>query len=181
MPYVFGYGSLILRESAAKTLGRTVAEADHIDAVLVDHRVCWGTPVQVLMGENFDMPAEAVFLDLQAQPGVHCCGAVFQVTEDELAKIDLRERQYTRINVSEYLIPAIDGEVFAYFRDSHVDPPSEHAVVMRRYHAMIEQALAAKRPCFQALWRSGCAGHEFAMADGPYKFFDPEQNASAGR
>lgn len=181
MPYLFGYGSLISRESASATLKRELAPEEHSDAVLVGYKRAWQLVVPLLVGESYSVPIDGVFLDIVPAPGVACVGSVFELTEDELSYFDRRERQYRRLDVTELIIPQAGGRVYTFVGLPEHSRPGPAAVVMTGYERMIGAALSGKRDCFKTLWRSSTEPHRLRRLDGLYRFKDPEQHAHSGR
>ncbi|HEY2637198.1 MAG TPA: gamma-glutamylcyclotransferase family protein [Solirubrobacteraceae bacterium] len=104
MPLVFGYGSL--NEDATRA------------AELPGWRRTWG----VAMDNSLDLPGYkhyvdaatgerpavfVAFLDIEPADGESVPGAVFEVTEERLAELDVRERNYARARVTTSAGPAV--------------------------------------------------------------------------
>jgi len=109
---VFAYGSL-------------VSAADGFLAVLRDHRRCWG----VAMNNRVDLPrykyyldergnrpgVYVAFLDVKAARGESVNGVCTPVTEQELAALDERERNYRRRDVTALCdVPGAASRVWTY-------------------------------------------------------------------
>jgi dephospho-CoA kinase len=106
--WIFGYGSLVSPASMATTIGRTVA----VDGVMVAHldgfgrrwnygslhlRGDWSHDgVQVRQGL-------VVSLGLVASSAESCNGVIVRVTDDEIAQLDWRERDYERNDVTDLI------------------------------------------------------------------------------
>src|SRR5262245_6968014 len=114
MSYLFGYGSLLSPGSAARTLQRPLTSADLSPARVPGFRRTWTAAAEVTVTqESVPRDYTARFLDLSAVPGSICNGVLLEIHESEWNRLDLRERNYRRVEV-----PAeLDGEIvpaFAY-------------------------------------------------------------------
>ena len=107
---MFGYGSL-------------PAEKDGVPCRLRDHRRHWGVAMdnrEAIPGykvyvdpESGERPAvEVAYLSISPHPGASVEGVAFEVTDEELAALDRRERNYDRRDVSAHC--DIEGRVWAY-------------------------------------------------------------------
>lgn len=152
---LFGYGSLVLRESASMTLGRPVTEIrrarlrgwkrrfsqarDNLTCEKTfelegGHRPEWVLGLNVEPGEDPAGPVNGVVIDL---------------TEAELDRLDMREIRYDRVDVTEL----IDGEglperIVTYTAKAHhfrAEPPDD-AVILAAYALAVEQAFEALGP-----------------------------------
>lgn len=108
--YVFGYGSLTKPESVAAEFNRTVNYDDMIPAELRGWRRAWNVgsdryshPERTIYnadGALFDGVVAVLGL-IHGDTNMHCNGAVFPVSSEDLAKLDVRERNYHRVDVSQ--------------------------------------------------------------------------------
>jgi hypothetical protein len=112
--HVFGYASLV-----SDAEGREVTEAR-----LPGHRRVWGVATDnqraipgykmYLRRSDGTRPAVYVaFLDLALDPDSSVTGLARAVSDDELARLDRRERNYDRVDVSD-AIDGLDGQVWTY-------------------------------------------------------------------
>jgi dephospho-CoA kinase len=112
MSWVFGYGSLVSPMSLARTLGRPVpTDRDWVLAVLRGYGRRWNYGSRSVRAdwEIDGRPVERgliVALGLVDAPGEWCNGAVAAVSDDELALLDRRERDYDRVDVTDRIDPA---------------------------------------------------------------------------
>lgn len=108
--HVFAYGSL-------------AGERDGVPCHLEDHRCHWGVAMDnretipgykvYLDPETGEQPAvEVAYLCITPEPGAGVDGVAFPVTEEELAALDRRERNYDRQDVSGHV--DVEGRVWAY-------------------------------------------------------------------
>lgn len=135
---MFGYGSLVLDGEAADRRAR-----------LTDHRRVWGVAtdnVHAIPGYKMYLrrsdgvrPAVYVaFLDIQPCPGHEVNGTVRSVSSAELDRLDRRERNYDRVDVTEQL-EGFDGPVWTYVGSAEGRARMQHgreerrAVVSRDY------------------------------------------------
>ena len=156
---VFGYGSLVSRASIGQTLGR---DADPpVPASLQGWRRRW-----TLVRDN--RTAEKGFEPLGGDPFDHCLGlnlerlrpddapgasvapngALIELSERELDRLDLREIRYHRVDVTEAFADAGFDLVVTYTaRPEHFAPaPPERAVVIAGYLEAVEAAFAELGP-----------------------------------
>ena len=154
MSWVFGYGSLVSPTSLERTLGRPVpTDRDWVLAVLRGYGRRWNYGSRTVRAdwEIDGRPVERgliVALGLVEAPGDWCNGAVAAVSDDELALLDRRERDYDRVDVTDRIDPAgtISGPVVTYVpRTRAVARYVEHrdegrAAVSRRYFDLVRTA-----------------------------------------
>lgn len=124
--YIFGYGSLVNQEALARYLCRPCSTDATAFCQLKDYRRCWN----VAMNNSIDLPAYKHYLDtatgqrpnifvtfLNIRPEQHACvsGVLFEVSQQELAQLDMRERNYQRIAVTEQVDkPLTNATVWVY-------------------------------------------------------------------
>jgi hypothetical protein len=149
---VFAYGSLVSPASAAETLGRPVELAGHarLEGWSRGWHVCRDNlSVEKTFARAADgsLPRHCLGLGLepdgQAEPPN---GALIEVSEAELERLDLREMRYERADVTD----AIDSEagfdrVIAYRgRPEHRRPTPipEDTIIIAGYVAAVEAAFA---------------------------------------
>jgi cation transport regulator ChaC len=104
--FVFGYGSLVSPESVGSTLGRRV---DLENAELRGWQRAWnvGSDKESHPERTFRLADgtefEGLTVVLGIEPGDRCTGWVFAVTDEDLALLDVRERNYDRTDVSDHV------------------------------------------------------------------------------
>jgi cation transport regulator ChaC len=159
--YVFGYGSLVNAGSIAQTLQRPLSptegpfEADlkawvrewnvgsdastHPERVWEDER-----------GQRFT--GVTTYLGLREQPDDSCNGAVFQVSNRDLALLDVRERNYRRVDVTRQVTWAGKPDTCAVYTYVPLEQATarfrealsaSRAVVRREYWDLLTSAFAA--------------------------------------
>jgi Gamma-glutamyl cyclotransferase, AIG2-like len=118
--HVFGYGSLALL--GGHMLSRTPAPAGYVTDLLGFERR-WG----VAMDNSRDLPGykrylladgsrprvHVAFLEVVARAGARVNGVCLPVTDEALAELDRRERNYVRRDVTDRLAHAV-GRTWAY-------------------------------------------------------------------
>ena len=152
---LFGYGSLVLPESASMTLGRPVSEFAPAElrgwkrrfSQKRDNLTCektfecdggrrpeWILGLNVEEGEDDAGPVN---------------GVVIELTEEELDRLDIREIRYDRVEVT----GLVDGEglperVVTYTaKTNHYAPePPEDAIILASYARAVEQGFDALGP-----------------------------------
>ena len=163
---VFGYGSLVSRASIARTIGREVESDDGFRTARLHgfgRRWNYGSPYQRgdWHGPHGRVDDGVVIcLGLEERADERCNGAVVRVTDDELARLDWRERDYDRVDVTDLVevdvtdVVGADHDRYAGRIVTYVPRPSAteryraawavgRAAVERRYHLLVEQAFHA--------------------------------------
>jgi hypothetical protein len=108
--YIFGYASLVSPESVESTLGHSVDRSEFSYAMLAGWRRAWNVgsdksshPERTFRlhdGSDFDGVTVVLGIAPTAyQPG--CYGSVFPVDRYDLSFLDIRERNYRRIEVTD--------------------------------------------------------------------------------
>jgi hypothetical protein len=174
---VFGYASLVSAASAERTLGRPVEFA--AIARLNGWARGWtlgreqatsektfarldGTVPRFCLGLNIDRDESA------APPN----GVLLELSEAELARLDLREIRYLREDVTEAITVTggdADGldTVYAYRArpERHHPTPPEDAIIVATYPATIQAAFATLGPEQLALYRETTAPPPVEVAE----------------
>ena len=170
---VFGYGSLVDVASLAATLGRPIEVAAL--ARLRGWRRTWGLARDNELSEKtFELadgsrPRFCLGLDLvpdrEAPPPN---GALFEVTDAELDRLDVREIRYERVDVT----AGIDSDlrcdrVITYrSRPEHRAPtPRAGSVLISTYLAAVENAFDALGPGQRELFRETTGPPPAAVVD----------------
>jgi hypothetical protein len=160
MAGLFGYGSLLLRSSMERTLGRPYPEAPVVAAVRGWRRT-WDSiyPNQRFYfepsaGERC-YPAHVIYLNIRRDPAVTLNGLIYVVGPDDLSRFDEREAVYDRVRIDEDLVEptVIGGPVYAYvgkagFLLDRAVPPAQ-AAVRASYLAIVEEGLRDLGPAFR--------------------------------
>lgn len=124
--YIFGYGSLVNQEVLHRYLGRRCVVGEARLCQLKEFRRCWN----VAMDNQVDLPGYKYYVDAETgeRPAIFVTflniryakhsvitGMLFQVSQEELHFLDLRERNYQRIEVTDYLNTSVrESKVWAY-------------------------------------------------------------------
>ncbi|MGH2956548.1 MAG: gamma-glutamylcyclotransferase [Solirubrobacterales bacterium] len=152
---LFGYGSLVLPESASMTLGREVGEARPARlrewkrrfSQARDNLTCektfecaGGRRPEWILGLN---------LERDEDEGGPVNGVVIELTDAELDRLDIREIRYDRVDVT----GLVEGEglperIVTYkAKDFHFRPdPPEDAVILATYAAAVERGFGLLGP-----------------------------------
>lgn len=150
--WLFGYGSLVSPTSVERTIGRLVEFPEQrIAADLQGYGRRWNYGSLNLRGNWTHGGAKVtdgvvVSLGLAAVEAESCNGVVLRVTEDELAALDWRERDYDRTDVTDRIRvdcdQPLDAPVVTY-----VPRPS----AVERYRAARDAGRAAVRASYWTL------------------------------
>lgn len=104
--WLFGYGSLVSPVSLAETIGRDPGPGDMRIAHVEGFGRRWNYGSKVLRGDWVHDGAEitgglVVSLGIAAAADESCNGVIFHVDADELARLDWRERDYERVDITD--------------------------------------------------------------------------------
>jgi len=169
--YLFGYGSLINPNSIQRTLGREITVDNLIEALIHDYVRKWQLVDWVIIEENNkEKPIPAIFLDIVRQPGAMTNGILIPILEDEINKMDKRERNYDRVNVSNLIDPSISEYIFTYIgKKEHTIPPKESCVLIE-YEKIIEEGFNFWNKAFKQQYYESTIPHKFPLKKGKYTF-----------
>ncbi len=157
--HVFGYGSLVLCDLLAEFLGRPLDSGDG-PCRLEGYRRTWN----VAMDNRVRLPDYKFYLDpvtgqapgvfvayLNVMPAVgrRVNGLVIRVDQDQLERLDRRERNYYRIDVTDKIDVFRPGRVWVYVGKPEGVARYEEGlrtgtlVVTRGYLDLVDEAFAA--------------------------------------
>ncbi len=152
---VFGYASLVSRESAAQTLGRPVGPCPV--ARLEGWRRRWSLVrdnerAEKTFARADDGTLPPYMLGLNIEPGGEPAeapnGVLIELTDAELDRLDVREVRYDRVDVTEAIAEHGFDQVVAYTakpeRFSAEPPPG--AVILAPYAETVERCFAELGP-----------------------------------
>lgn len=124
--FVFGYGSLVHWENLQKYLGRKLTPgSDFVICGLKNFHRCWN----IAMDNCLDLPdykyyierqtgnrfkGFVTFLNISPDNKNTIIGVLFRVSEPELKKLDQRERNYQRIDLTNQINRFIQGKAWVY-------------------------------------------------------------------
>lgn len=154
---VFGYGSLVAASSVGKTIGRPVEPAP---AELSGWRRRWSLLRDNLRAEKTFALADGALppfiLGLNIEPGEDPAGpvngAIFELSDEELERLDLREMRYDRIDVSDaILLPGVADRprtvvTYQAKRDHFAAEPPPGAIILAKYAGVVEHAFELHGP-----------------------------------
>ena len=180
--YVFGYGSLMNARSIQKTVSREVPRDELEPAALRDFIRKWDLIDWVRFEDDPSCNVvPAVFLDVAKLPGREVNGILLALSEEELAKMDGREKNYDRVNVTSLIEPRMPADVFTYVgRELHTHPPPE-TCLPADYEALVLAGVREWGAAFETQYYQTTLPHKFPRRSGRYVFADPRQSALAGR
>ena len=160
MSGLFGYGSLLLRSSMERTLGRKY-DGVPLVATVRGWRRTWDS---IYPNEPFYFepspgercyPAHIIYLNIRRDPAATVNGLVYAVTEDDLRRFDEREATYDRVRIDADIVDetVTGGPVYAYVGKPefvlNVPVPTTEAAIRRSYIAIVEAGLDELGPEFR--------------------------------
>lgn len=183
--YIFGYGSLINRTSAGRTLKRTIEPSALILSRITGYRRGWTLKEQVFY-EQSKASIQAVFLDIEPDTDSGLNGVLIAISDEELGRLKLREKNYNLIDIT-HQVRIDDGPslgpndqvvTFVAMEDFKVGANSQNVFVMQRYIDLIETGCRSLGADFLELYRKTTEPVPFPILDGAYRFVDPAQAQS---
>lgn len=175
---VFGYGSLVDAASASRTLGRPVERV--WPARLTGHRRRFSQARDNLRSEKTfaraddgSIPRWILGMNLERAEGEPAPpnGALIEITDDELARLDVREIRYDRVEVGELVeaatAPGFDSVVTYVAKPANLaaEPPPG-AVILRSYAEAVEAAFAGLGPGELREYRRTTLPYPVELVDG---------------
>ncbi len=113
MEHVFGYASLV-RDHADTGVVARLRDHRRVFGVATDNlRAIPGYKMYLRRSDGVRPAVYVAFIDIEPDPGKSVNGLARPVTSDELAVLDLRERNYDRVEVTGR-VDGVDGRVWTY-------------------------------------------------------------------
>ena len=182
--YVLGYGSLMNVESASRTLKREIKLSDLIQVNLLGYARVW-TVKDKIYSEKLAKRVDAVFLNIEKSSnfgqGINCI--LIKITQAELEKIKIREKNYNCIDVSNSVKPKQDksidpsSKIFAFIgKDtSKIKKKDPNLFIMGMYIKMVLTACRNLGVNFLQEFKNTTQIARFKVIDGNYVFVELEQ------
>lgn len=154
--WVFGYGSLVSPASLASTIGRTVSPDHVVIAHLQGYGRRWNYGSLHLRGdwhhEGLSVEQGVVIsLGLVDAADESCNGVAVRVTDEELAQLDWRERDYERTDVTDLVITDPRPLSGADITGARVVTYVPRTSAIERYQAARDDRRAAIRASYREL------------------------------
>ena len=173
---------MINRNSIARTVRRTIQPEELKIVELEGYVRKWQLVDAVIVeGREQEGPLEAVFLDLERDEAGSVNGILVPVIDSDLKRLDGREKNYDRINVTAAISTKTKGAVFTYIGKAEFTNPGSGALVLRGYEELIEEGLSHWGDEFTRNYYASTIPSELPCCPGHYVFCDEQQNAMAGR
>ena len=147
--FVFGYGSLVCIDSLRQFLGRTLnPELDFTYCGLKNFHRCWN----VAMDNRVNIPGYkyyinkntgdrldgfVAFLNIRPQLGKTVTGILFRTSHADLEKLDNREYNYERVDITHKLDIQIQGRAWVYIGLDKAEQCYQEG--LSKYNASISQ------------------------------------------
>jgi cation transport regulator ChaC len=159
--YVFGYGSLLERWCRSNVAGHSVEGP--WPATLRRYRRTWNVAMdnrRTIPGYKYYVDAATgkrgdwfvTFLNVVSDPDSEVNGVLFAATDELLAELDGRERNYERVDISAGLTPQLDGRAWVYtgsaaaVRRFTLGKRSDRTVISRGYYQRVVDDFSAIGP-----------------------------------
>lgn len=174
--FVFGYGSLMNAESASRAIGKKLKISDFIPCFLHGYKRGWYIKESVTFDDKNVL--DVLFLDIKKEHSSKINGVLIEVNENELSRIQAREKNYYFEDVTNLVEPKIvDAEVLVAVSKSEFQVnEDEPGLIGKRYIDMVETA--AKQinlSFFDDYLKTTASTSKHQIIIGEYKFIDNEQ------
>lgn len=134
--FIFGYGGLILSESRKMTLG---VEISAVPAILKGFERFWG-----FVAPQYGLTTVA----LRSNEMSSCAGVIFPITQEQLVWLDVREKGYKRVELSndqiQFLQPQeslLKGALYTYISETNGAPSLENPITQSDIDAILTGSL----------------------------------------
>ena len=179
--FVFAYGSLMSPDSARKSVELSLDCKAFERARLYGYERGWFSFAAVRLGEGpTALSGTMAFLALRKCHEAFCNGVLIPVSKQDLAKLDVRERGYQRVDVTPFVFPSTNGQVFTYIVDQQ-DEAAANVIVSSEYVSLVEAAAKAYGEDFLAEYQETTKELVLRTTSERYSFSDPGQNQASGR
>ena len=174
--YLFGYGSLINKESAQKSFRRTLVQSDFIPVSAQGYVPAWNAVEIIEFDDMKQVPGG--FLNLQTQQGEFCTGVLVSISEQERIILQQREKNYACVALAPSQIRGFVAEepiitFMATDQEKNISSLKE-GLIAQGYINLLEQGLLAYDSVFQEKYRQQVLAHlPFPVKPGNYHFSDP--------
>ncbi len=133
--YIFGYGSLVSKNSIQQTIGRqpNTLHPAKLKGWVRDWRVILDNSTTTRRFElipNHEIPKYVAALNIRKsgknEQATNPNGVLFAVNDSELWQMDEREKHYHRVDITDDVLGLVPGKVFAYVgKDEFIAPPND--------------------------------------------------------
>ena len=122
-----------------------------------------------------------MFLNVVESQRAVCNGMLLRVNDEELARLQQREAQYDRIEVTEQLSVACDEPAYTFVGQAeHTVIPAD-AVIAASYVETVERGLAERGRSFAERFHQTTEPSDLPVKPVHYRFPLESQNRAAGR
>ena len=158
---IFGYGSLVHVEHLQRYLGRDLVHSnDFMFCQLKNFCRCW----TAAMDNRINVPGYkyyvekhtghrpdgvVTFLNIRPCKGKNITGIIFNVSKEELIRLDQREQNYRKIDVTAMIDAPVSEKVYAYIglneseRRYHEGLRRQNAMISQEYYDLVYGAYAS--------------------------------------
>lgn len=174
--YIFGYGSLVSKQSTERTLGRKLEEKTSDYCGLKGYRRIWNFKARVMTTLNEEI-INAVFLNIMPCSSEGTInGFLFKVDKQELDKLKKRERNYDCVDVTDSIfdhkISLENHKVFTFscVDDQYLSKPGDPTCfVLKNYDLLVNEAFKKVSESYHREYEETTVQHNYDFALGPYK------------
>jgi cation transport regulator ChaC len=182
LKYIFGYGSLLNKESASRALEEPSESIELLPAVLKGYRRSW-TLKETVFSRELGKEVEAAFLDIREAAGSSVNGVLIAVDQDKLRHLSLREKNYDLIDITDHIqVPGQSefdktSRVFTFRgTPSHrIDNRTDSVYLLASYREKVLAGCQSLGADFVRSFQESTDEPEFPLLNGAYTFIDRAQ------
>jgi len=174
--YIFAYGSLLNRTSAENALKRTLKPEEMRIAKLPGFTRVWRAK-ELLWFDSLAAQKTGIFLDIEPRANSYLNGLMIAISEQELAQIKLREKNYDCIDISGHFKLMTDDHVHTFISRDENRVKSEEADVYipAEYIKLVESGCLSLGSDFYREYLATTENSLLPEMTGTYRFVDPVQ------
>jgi hypothetical protein len=157
--YIFGYGSLASAQDIFTTLGREVTLICPVELVgwVRDWDIVLKNKAnrrQFRVVPTNEIPDHVAALNIRRprtnELPTNPNGVLFEVTDDDLLAMDMRESHYDRVEVTEDIVGDFEGQVYAYVgRSQHTGLLADGTIIPESYYQLVAETFLSLGPGMQ--------------------------------
>jgi len=174
--YIFGYGSLVSKESTERTLGRKLEDKTSDFCKLRGYQRVWNYKGRVMIAPD-DKMINAVFLNiLPSKTEEIINGFLFKVDQLELENLKKRELNYECIDVTNEIFDhsiSLDKQkvfTFSCTDKQHLSNDGDQdCFVLKKYDLLVKEAFKKVSEDYYKQYEQTTLAHSYGFVIGSYK------------
>jgi hypothetical protein len=173
--HLFVYGSLLNPASASRALNKEINYPDYEPASIQGYRRCWNIGEQVF-SDNLQRVITGAFLNIEPQAESEVSGAFLQITQHELERLKLREKNYSVCTLGRAITGGIEQITFCGKPEHLLLADHPDAWGLTRYIDMISDGCLGFGRTFSSDFTQTTERCPYPLLSGAYSFIDTTQS-----